>query len=182
MVFTSASAFTFNFASGNQVQTNCGTQQVNVQNTATWWGLGYFMGFYQTNRVATNVSGTFTLLADFLPQFNPYNYVLMELDFINKEDETSIDNRLSGRIEGCFAKIPLNGNTGDIIFFREFCCPMNGSVLSPPIAQLKTLNVKFRDHAGRVIDFNNIDHSFTLELELLDNNFDEYSSLDFTPR
>jgi hypothetical protein len=144
----------------------------------TWWGLGYFMGFYQINYV----SSANVIRGSFIPQPNPYNYILMELEFINKQDETAVDNRLSGRVEQCFAKIPTPGPTSDIIFFREYnAVPLNKSVMSPPLAQLKSLHIKFRDHNGRVLDFNNIDHSFTLEFELLDNNFDEYSSLDFTP-
>ena len=105
----------------------------------------------------------------------------MELDFINKEDETSVDNRLSGNVDGCFAKIQMTGNPGTVNFYQDIGTPMNKSIMSPPISQLKTLNIKFRDHYGNLIDFNNVDHSLTLELELLDNNFDEYSSLEFSP-
>jgi hypothetical protein len=105
----------------------------------------------------------------------------MELDFINKEDETSYDGRLSGRVDGCFAKIPITGNTNDIIFYRDFYTPVNRSVMSPPLSQLKSLSVKFRFHNGQLINFNNVDHSFTLEFELLENGFDEYSSLEFAP-
>jgi hypothetical protein len=150
----------------------------------TWWGLGYFMGFTNTSHTAippTLIGAPHTLISDFQIQLNSYNYVLMELDFINKQDETAIDNRLSGRVDGCFAKIPVDVNTGDFVFFRDAAFhPLNRSVMSPPLSQIKTLNVKFRHHNGELIDFNNVDHSFTLELELLDNNFDEYSSLDFT--
>ena len=53
--------------------------------------------------------------------------------------------------------------------------------MSPPLSQLKTINVKLRGHNGIFIDFNNVDHSFTLEMEFLENNFDEYSSLNFAP-
>jgi hypothetical protein len=106
----------------------------------------------------------------------------MELDYINKQDECSLDTRLSGRTDACFAKIPITGNSGDIITFKESSFyPLNRSILSPPISQLKNLSVKFRQHDGSLIDFNNIDHSFTLELELMDNNFDEFSSMEFTP-
>jgi hypothetical protein len=142
-----------------------------------FWGLGYYMGFLITPRTS---SGSNSLTSDFAIQLSAPNYILLELEYINKEDETSVDSRLSGNVDGCFAKIPITANAGATIFFREVGIPMNKSVLSPPISQLKSLNIKFRDHYGNLIDFNNIDHSLTLEFELLDNNFDEYSSLDFS--
>lgn len=178
LTITRNSAFSLDFTEA-QTQSICG-DPVAVRSKTTWWGLGYFMGFNKKTYNAVPVGGNFVLTSDFSVQLNDANYVLMELDVCNKEDETSLDGRLSGRVDGCFAKIPITGNTGDIIFFREWCCPMNKTILSPPIGQLKTLNIKFRTHDGRLIEFNNVDHSFTLEFELLENNFDEYSSLDFS--
>jgi hypothetical protein len=164
-----------------QTQAICG-DPVAIRSKTTWWGLGYFMGFNKGVYIAVQnaVTTNYEITSNFSVQLNDGNYVLMELDFCNKEDETALDGRLSGRVDGCFAKIPITGNSGDIIFFREWCCPMNKAILSPPIGQLKTLHIKFRTHDGRLIEFNNVDHSLTLEFELLENNFDEYSSLDFS--
>lgn len=174
LTFTKLSGnFTFSFAT--HIQSRGG---VPVPPTATWWGLGYFMGF---NKIDYTSSGS-VLSSAFQIQLNPFNYILMELDFINKEDECSIDNRMSGRIDGAFAKIPTQPSTsGNVIFFREWCCPMNKSVMYPPMSQLRTLNIKFRFHDGTLINFNNADHSLTLEFELLESNFDEYSSLELAP-
>jgi hypothetical protein len=165
--------FTLNLAS--QTQTKAG--QV-VPSTATWWGLGYFLGFNKIDYTSSSSS----LSGVFATQVEPFNYILMELDFINKEDETAIDNRMSGRVDGVFAKIPTQpASSGSIIYFREWCCPMNKSVMYPPLSQLRTLNIKFRFHDGTLINFNNAEHSFTLEFELLESNFDEYSSLELAP-
>ena len=177
------SSFSFDFA--EQIQSICGTPGP-VPNTTTWWGLGYFMGFNKVNILSSVYSAgppvaPATLSSSFVVQLDPYNYIIMELDFMNKQDETPVDGIKSGRIDGCFAKIPMSGNSGDIIFFRDYCCPSNRSVMSPPLSQLKTINVKLRGHNGIFIDFNNVDHSFTLEMEFLENNFDEYSSLNFAP-
>jgi hypothetical protein len=104
----------------------------------------------------------------------------MELDYMNKQDETLIDGRLSGRIDGCFAKIPTMTCPCEPIFYREFgCCNLNESIMSPPISQLSQLSIKWRFHDGRPVDFNNANHSFMLDIITLENNFDEYSSLDF---
>ena len=160
--FTATGAFTFTFPDSLP--------------RSSGWGLGFYMGFL--NKPHTSIGNI--LISDTVIQLNTPNYILMELDLINKEDETSVDNRLSGNVDGCFAKIPITSNGGETIFFREVGIPLNRSVLSPPLSQLKTLNIKFRDHFGNLINFNNADHSLTLEFELLDNNFDEYSSLDFS--
>lgn len=164
-------SFTLSFAS--QSQTKSG--QI-VPSTATWWGLGYFLGFNKIDYTGSALTSVFGV------QTEPFNYILMELDFINKEDETAIDNRMSGRVDGVFAKIPTQpASSGSIIYFREWCCPMNKSVMYPPLSQLRTLNIKFRFHDGTLINFNNADHSLTLEFELLESNFDEYSSLELAP-
>jgi hypothetical protein len=113
---------------------------------------------------------------------SPDTYILMDIAGLNKMDETGLDGRIAGRIDGAFAKIPLSINTGEYLFFQDSAgvSPLNQRVYNPPIARLDRLNVRWRRHDGRTIDFNGVEHSFTLELEILDNNFDEYSSLEFS--
>jgi hypothetical protein len=113
---------------------------------------------------------------------NPDTYVILELAGLNKLDETGLDGRIAGRIDGAFAKIPLTQNSGEYLFFADSSgtSPLNHRVYNPPIARLDRLTIRWRRHDGRTIDFNGGEHSFTLELELLDNNFDEYSSLEFS--
>lgn len=172
---SSADTWSLDFQDTTQQQEICGSA-VPIPTTTSWWGLGYFMGFYKKQY---SFAAAGSVVSDFIVQLNVYNYIIMELDTMNKEDETAIDNRMSGRVDGCFAKIPITGNSGDIIFFREWCCPLNRSVLTPPLGQVRVLNIKFRHHDGRLVEFNNVDHSLSLEFELLETNFDEYSSLDF---
>lgn len=154
---------------------NCGAGT----NTAvsTGWGLGYFLGFYPQTYTSTN--GRIT--SSFMLNPNPDTYILLELAGLNKLDETGLDGRIAGRIDGAFAKIPLTQNTGEYLFFADTSgpSPLNQRIYNPPIARLDRLAIKWRRHDGRTIDFNGGEHSFTLELELLDNNFDEYSSLEF---
>ncbi len=173
----SAADFTLNFASQTQVREGCGAP-IAIPSTTAWWGLGYFLGFNKVNYA----SGSRTLTGSFPVQYDTFNYILMELDFINKADETSIDDRMSGRVDSVFAKIPLNPpSSGNVIYFREWGVPLNKSVLSPPLGQLRKLNIRFRTHDGKLVEFNNADHAFTLEFELLENGFDEYSSMEFAP-
>jgi hypothetical protein len=180
-IYNTNADFTLDFTTPQTKTIGCSGPTAITQ-TSSYWGLGYYMGFDKKVYTSAKV-GSFDhiVTSSFAVNVNPDNYILMELDFINKEDETSIDSRLSGRVDGCFAKLPITGNTGDVIFFRELCCPMNRSVMNPPLGQLRTLNIKWRFHDGMLVDFHNLDHSFTLEFELLENGFDEYSSIDFSP-
>jgi hypothetical protein len=113
---------------------------------------------------------------------NPDTYILMDIPGLNKIDETGIDGKYAGRIDGAFAKVPLTNNTGEYLFYQDTSgpSPLNQRVYNPPISKLDRITVRWRRHDGRIIDFNGGEHSFTLELELLDNHFDEYSSLDFS--
>lgn len=155
---------------------NCGAT-TNVPAT-TGWGLGYFLGFYP--HTYTSINGSIT--GSFLMNPSPDTYILMELGGLNKLDETGIDGRIAGRIDGSFAKVPVTQNSGEYMFFADSSgtSPLNQRIYNPPIARLDRLAVRWRRHDGRTIDFNGAEHSFTLELELLDNNFDEYSSLEFS--
>ena len=139
----------------------------------TFWGLGYLLGFQKTNTTAAQ-----TLVSSYPIQVNPYNYILMELDFINKMDESSLENQRGGSTDSVYAKIPLNGNSFSYVFFSTNSNYDVRSVMTPPLNKLQTIHVKFRHHDGTLVNFNNVDHSFTLELELLDTNFDEWSSLE----
>jgi hypothetical protein len=185
----SSDSLSLNFSTSQSV--NCGTGQ--GVSYSTGWGLGYFLGFYQSNYVSSNtpiITAANTLSAltvpnvtgNFIMNTNPDTYILMDIPGLNKIDETGIDGKYAGRIDGAFAKVPLTNNTGEYLFYQDTSgpSPLNQRVYNPPISKLDRITVRWRRHDGRTIDFNGGEHSFTLEFELLDNNFDEYSSLDFS--
>ena len=182
-------SLSINFTASQGV--NCGAAPPILQSTG--WGLGYFLGFYQSNYTSSNTpiytaSSTLSALTlpnitgNFIMNTNPDTYILMDIAGLNKIDETGLDGRAAGRIDGAFAKVPLTNNTGEYLFFQDTSgpSPLNQRVYNPPISKLDRITVRWRRHDGRTIDFNGAEHSFTLELELLDNNFDEYSSLEFS--
>ena len=117
----------------------------------------------------------------------PVPYLLMEVEFLNQVDETQIAvtpgnaTRKSGSTDSIFTKIDLVGNKNDYIYLSEKSYTFNTTICSPPLGRLQTLHVKFRTHDGRTIDFCGLPHSYVLRLELLDNNFDEFSSSEFAP-
>lgn len=179
MTFTGLAQFSLNLTPIEPTSANGGNSLTS--NFTTWWGLGYFLGF--TARTYNSPSSaSYTIVGDFAVNPFPSTYILMDLDSMNKMDETSLDDRKSWRVNGAFAKIPMNGNSGTVIFLLSDTGynPLNRTVYNPPISKLTSFNIKFRLHDGRIVDFNGVEHSFTIELELLDNNFDEFSSLEFS--
>ena len=181
--FNSNEVLTFYFTPSTPTSSQCGVALTS--NFTTWWGLGYFLGFTQTTQVATATSTVAGYTYRIVPQFNlnlfPVNYVLMDIFQLNKVDETSLDDRKGSIVNGSFAKILCDGNPNDYIYLTDIgAYQLNRTVFTPPISKLTTLSVKFRLHDGRVLDFNGVENSFTIELELLDNNFDEFSSVEFS--
>lgn len=152
-----------------------------TSNFTTWWGLGYFLGFTAQTQTPTNNGSNYSLVSQFLANPFPTNYILMDMETMNKIDETSLDDRKAWKVNGAFAKIPTDGNSGDFIYLTDTAAyQLNRAVYSPPISKLTQLFIKFRLHDGRIVDFNGVEHSFTLEIEMLDNNFDEFSSVEFS--
>jgi len=60
-----------------------------------------------------------------------------------------------------FAKILLSSNPGDILFNTFVNYPLEFDF---PISTLNELNIKFTYPDGTLVDFRNIDHSFTLRI------------------
>jgi hypothetical protein len=180
ITFSAGVPFSFNFTKTPPADSSCSTAVPFSYSKG--WGLGYYLGFLQTVRVATQTTGsqTYTLISDFVSNLQPDTSILMEIANLNKNDESSLDDRRNGVIDGSFAKIPIDGNSGDYIFLQDTgTYPLNRHIYQPPVGKINTLQIKFRFHDGRVVNFNNVEHTFTLELELLDNNFDEFSGVEF---
>lgn len=179
ITFTGVRTFTFYLTPPTPTSAMGGNSLTT--NYTTWWGLGYFLGFTVGTKTATNNGTNYSLVGEFSANPFPTNYILLDMDTMNKIDETSLDDRKAWKVNGAFAKIPTQGNSGDFTFLIDSAAyQVNRAVYSPPISKLSQLFIKFRLHDGRIIDFNGIEHSFTIELEMLDNNFDEFSSVEFS--
>jgi len=83
-----------------------------------------------------------------------YYYILM---YIN--DYECITN--NSNQPTAFAKILLNGNPGDILFNSFINYPLEFDF---PISTLNELSIYFTYPDGTLVDFRNIDHSFTLRI------------------
>ena len=174
---TANSVFTLNLTNAPGPNTNCGAALGFPYTTG--WGLGYYLGFQPQLKTATGTAPTYTLTSDFVVNTYPEPSIFMEIVNFNKIDESAPDDRRDGIINGSFAKIPMNVSPGGFLYLLDTASyPINRHVYSPPIGKTNTLQIRFRFHDGRTVNFNNVEHSFTLELELIDNNFDEYSTIE----
>lgn len=141
-----------------------------------------------------NVDNTDTQVSD-------QKYFFIELNGLNKTDETTKLADKSTIIDGYFAKInaPIsnyylagNAETG-IIVYSDKSDPDNIGRYTPPIENLDRLNIKCRLHhqqgnqgyifwtdkpAGPYTFTNKCEFSLTLEIEYLENGFDEFSSFE----
>ncbi len=122
------------------------------------WGLEYFLGF-EKNKVT---EGTPSCTGVNVIKLNPYNYILLDIEEVNGMDEC-------GRATNtAFAKIPMNANSFDTVMISQDMCTYNTSYLNPYISKLSNLTVIWRTYDMNPVDFNDADHSFTLELECLE--------------
>lgn len=129
-------------------------------------------------------------------------YFLLELEGLNKSDETVALSQRSSFIDNFFARIPVNlvqqnslSTPAYFIDYNDHSLEENVSKYSPPIQNLDRLRVKCRLHSqqdksgfmywtgdGNVAapDRSNLtlNYSIILELEMLENGFDEFSSFE----
>jgi hypothetical protein len=66
-----------------------------------------------------------------------------------------------------FAKIPVTQLSFSVVFDSRNAFLTNIAFYERPIERMRNIRVKFRFHDGRLVDFKNINHSFTLEFTCL---------------
>jgi hypothetical protein len=98
-------------------------------------------------------------------------YFYMEIKFLNFMDETSPynysaftreTNLTNGIVKSAFAKIPYNNTYYDI----QDTPTSYAKIYNPPMERIRRLSIKFRNHDGSYVDFQNANYSFTLEFTL----------------
>jgi hypothetical protein len=125
------------------------------------------------------------------------NYILMDIEGLNKCDETSVDAQRSSFVDNYFARIPLTksqntyGNT--IINYNDKSEEENITRYYPPIGKLDRMHIVMRlhtqqdksgfiywttDSAAAAADNRQLNYSLVFELEMLENGFDDFSSLE----
>jgi hypothetical protein len=128
---------------------------------------------------------------------NTVNYILVDIEGLNKCDETSVDAQRSSYVDNYFAKIPLTksqntyGNT--IVNYNDRAEEENITRYYPPISKLDRMHIVMRTHTQQdksgfiywtndslIAGANNrqLNYSLVFELEMLENGFDDFSSFE----
>lgn len=131
--------------------------------TPTGWGLPYYMGF---QREIEYQSTDGILTAPRIVSLNPHNYILLDVDQLNGLDEGGL---YGGRVgSGSFARIPFDAYSFEYVYLDTEKTTFPETTLRPGLASLDRLNIKFRFHDGRPVDFNGVEHSLVIELSTKD--------------
>lgn len=123
------------------------------------------------------------------------DYILMSIEGLDKMDETATGANRSGLVDNAFAKISnpniTSGTTNNTftIFYNDKVDEENITHYTPPIGRLDRMHIQLRYHPASVttsptspnfapITFGTAEHSFTFEIEYLDNGFNDFSTFE----
>ena len=186
-------SFNLNFCDKiNYDFSNC--DQAIVWDNHSNWGLPSYLGFQKKCYSSTNNSsgivfdylasnGSNADLVHYVEAPLPLNIggetsIYMEVDKYNSFDELYPYNKSSrlmydnnaytGKVNSAFAKIPIKNHDSKIQDSRTLYLH-NLVHYDPPIERLTRLNIKFRFHDGRLVDFKNFPFDFTFEVNSLRN-------------
>jgi len=128
------------------------------------------------------------------------HYFVVELEGLNKTDETTVSAQRSTYVDNFFAKVPANlsqnGSASYFIDYNDHTEEENITKFYPAIGKLDRLHVVTRLHSqqdksgflywtstggkanGTLEKAAGSDYSLVFEIEMLDNGFDDFSSLE----
>lgn len=128
------------------------------------------------------------------------HYFVVEIEGLNKTDETSVGAQRSTYVDNFFAKIPTtlaqNGSSSYYIDYNDHTEEENIVKFYPSIGKLDRLHITTRLHSqedasgflywtstgakanGTLEKATGSDYSLVFEIEMLDNGFDDFSSLE----
>jgi hypothetical protein len=130
------------------------TQKVCITKEGTFTvdgPLAPYLGFAN----AGSITATDEIVSPAMACTNPHTYLVLDIPELNGIDHVD-------RVNGSFAKVPCNADTGEYVYVDRSEMPSHS--LQSPIASLKTLRIRWRHWDNSLVDFNGIDHAFTLEL------------------
>lgn len=122
------------------------------------WGLGYYLGFPKDEVFTGSV-----ITAPRVASTNPYTYLVLDIEELNGAHEGGIDGTQLAP-HGCFAKIPFAANSFEYVFMDASASSVHPTTYRPPITSLDRLRIRWRFHDGRLVNFEELEHSFTLEI------------------
>jgi hypothetical protein len=124
----------------------------------------------------------------------PYS-IYLEVENLNRADETSPRHQRSSFTDSAFAKFQLPSTTTEVILHNESSSIHNETYYTPPLGKLDRLRLVLRTHAQKASRtgatggpgfiyssgwkaVTPLEYGLTLEIETLENSFDDYSSME----
>lgn len=153
---TTANVFRLLFNYLDTIGNLIGFKNVGNKDSITKYGtkISNLDNYYLEGNFSLNEVGDVKILKNYFNFTGKFFYFLM---YVNNF-ESIISN---GDIPNAFSKIQINGNPGDILFNSHISYPVFFDI---PIPQLSELEIKFMYPDGNLVDFSNVDHSFTLKI------------------
>ena len=184
MFINSKDNFQLDFSKGETYDTSTVPYYDNYTN----WGLGSYIGFNKKLYTASLVPSVSMAWTSLPPLTNVYylepehildlfgeSHVYMELMYYNSMDEiapyaekssSSMNAKFGGKHNAAFAKIPLFARHVESFSSRDTYLS-NVFTTDPPLERIQKFKIKMRFHDGRVVDFNNCNYNFTIEIAML---------------
>jgi hypothetical protein len=107
-------------------------------------------------------------------------YFLMEIKELNMSDETSLSANRSASTNSVFAKF-VSGNNADPVIYNESSNAHQNIDFYPALTKLDRFQIKLRTHtmtSSEYLRWVSKNWSMTLEIETLENAFDEFSTIE----
>jgi hypothetical protein len=164
---------------------------IAVQNTSPPGGLARVHSYLNGQNIPTATWSSDSSVSTLV------NYFLLDIEGLNKCDETTVDAQRSTYVDNYFARItiPKETNASNVTFinYNDNTEEENIGYYTPPIGKLDRLHIVTRLHTqqdksgfiyftsdGGVAGANNriADYSLVFELTMLDNKFDDFSSFE----
>jgi hypothetical protein len=120
-------------------------------------------------------------------------YFLLDVEGLNYADETTVGANKSTFTDSFLAKIPTSVNNNGFIEYNDHSAQENITRFTPALGTLDRLHIRIRTHAQQGKDGflywtsngayaasgnRTVNFSLSLEIEMLDNGFDDFSSLE----
>ena len=136
--------------------------------------------YHDTEEWISNINSNLIISPNTM-NINQNDNIYLEIDKLNTSDEikpniiNTNSNTNSGIVNSYFAKIPIVFSQYNQSFSSKDCFLESVSYFQPPLEKLSKLKFKFRYHDGTLVEFNNNNISFTLEINQIRNEIKNYN-------
>jgi len=107
-------------------------------------------------------------------------YFFVDIEGLNRADETALSASGSSHADTVFAKIQVPTTTSRVIY-SEDTGPQNINYYQPALGRLDRLHIRTRLHSdtsNSYMYWPTAEYGLTIDIEMLDNSFDDYSSIE----